>query len=275
MMLTGFARYGRIAAAILLLIPLLAGAASPEAPSESVMWPKLRAYLFQDRVISNDAGKLIELVAPDRAQDAAVMPVAIKAKLPQTPERYIKTIHLILDDNPGPVAAVFHLTPASGRADIETRVRVEQYTYLRAVVETNDGSLSMATKFVKASGGCSAPANRDSTAAAKDLGKMKLLVADKPRRNEPVMAQLMIRHPNHSGLVMDQLTRLHQPPHYVRRVDVTYAGEPVMSADMDISISENPNFRFYFTPAVVGELTARVQDSNELNFETSTDIAPD
>ena len=274
-MLTGFARYGRIAAAILLLIPLLAGAASPEAPSESVMWPKLRAYLFQDRVISNDAGKLIELVAPDRAQDAAVMPVAIKAKLPQTPERYIKTIHLILDDNPGPVAAVFHLTPASGRADIETRVRVEQYTYLRAVVETNDGSLSMATKFVKASGGCSAPANRDSTAAAKDLGKMKLLVADKPRRNEPVMAQLMIRHPNHSGLVMDQLTRLHQPPHYVRRVDVTYAGEPVMSADMDISISENPNFRFYFTPAVVGELTARVQDSNELNFETSTDIAPD
>ena len=273
-MLTGFARYGKFAAAILLLIPLLAAAASPEAPPESAMWPKLRAYLFQGRPISDDAGKLIELIAPARAQDAAVMPVVIRAKLPQTPQHYIKTIHLILDDNPGPVAAVFHLTPASGRADIETRVRVEQYTYLRAVVETNDGLLSMATRYVKASGGCSAPANRDSTAAAKDLGKMKLLVADTPRLNEPVMAQLMIRHPNHSGLVMDQLTRLHQPPHYVRRVDVTYAGEPVMSADLDISISENPNFRFFFTPAVAGELSVRAHDSNELTFSTSTNIAP-
>ena len=273
-MLTRFARYGKFAAAILLLIPVLAAAAGPTAPPESVMWPKLRAYLFQDRAISDDASKLIELIAPDRAQDAAVMPVVIKAKLPQTPERYIKTIHLILDDNPGPVAAVFHLTPASGRADIETRVRVEQYTYLRAVVETNDGSLSMVTKYVKASGGCSAPAGRDSTEAARDLGKMRLSVAETPMLNEPVMAQLMIRHPNHSGLVMDQLTRLHQPPHYVRRVEVAYAGEPVMSADMDISISENPNFRFYFIPAAAGDLTARASDSEELEFATSIGIAP-
>ena len=33
---------------------------------------------------------------------------------PQTPERWIKTVHLIVDENPAPVAGVFHFFPESG-----------------------------------------------------------------------------------------------------------------------------------------------------------------
>jgi sulfur-oxidizing protein SoxY len=42
-----------------------------------------------------------------------------------------------------------------------------------------------------------------------------------------------------------------------------------MSADIDFSISENPNFRFYFLPRGEGELKAEVVDSNELRFESA------
>ncbi len=58
----------------------------------------------------------------------------------------------------------------------------------------------------------------------------------------------MISHPNDSGLAMDQVTRAYANPHFVRQVSVRYAGKPVMDADVDFSISENPNFRFYFMP---------------------------
>lgn len=84
----------------------------------------------------------------------------------------------------------------------------------------------------------------------------------------------MIRHPNASGLAMDQVTRLYAPPHYVRRIDISYNGKPVMSADTDISISENPNFRFYIRPQGEGTLTAEVVDSNELVFRTSLQVNP-
>ena len=263
--------------ACLLLLPYLLpertlAADPPPPPQDSPVWQKLRAGLFQTRPIGNNGNDVIELVAPERAEDAAVVPVSIKTRIAQTPEHYIKAISIILDNNPAPVAAVFHMTPDTGRADIETRVRVEQYTYLRAIVEMNDGALSMSTLYLKASGGCSTPASRETSGAANNLGKMKLTIEENPKLNQPVMAQLMIRHPNLSGLTMDQVTRLYEPPHYVRRIEVQYAGRPVMTADVDFSISENPNFRFYFTPKANGELTAQVEDSDQLTFKTSLNV---
>jgi sulfur-oxidizing protein SoxY len=68
---------------------------------------------------------------------------------------------------------------------------------------------------------------------------------------------------------MDQITRTYATPHFVRRVDVTYAGKPVLSADVDFSISENPNFRFYFVAGDGGELAANVVDNQDLEFATA------
>ena len=181
-------------------------------------------------------------------------------------ERYIDKIWLIIDNNPSPIAAVFTFTPESGRADIETRIRIEEYTFVRAVALTNDGKLYMATNYVKASGGCSAPAGKDAVAARANLGKMRLRVGDVLEHGRPAVAQLMISHPNESGLAMDQVTRSYATPHFVRSVEVRYGGKRVMQADVDFSISENPNFRFYFVPEGGGELDAKVVDSNDLEF---------
>jgi sulfur-oxidizing protein SoxY len=122
---------------------------------------------------------------------------------------------------------------------------------------------------VKASGGCSAPAGKDAVAAQASLGKMRIRVDEGSASGQPVLAQLMISHPNDSGLAMDQVTRAYATPHFVRQVDVSYAGKPVMRADVDFSISENPNFRFYFIPGDGGELEAKVVDNQELAFATS------
>lgn len=261
--------------ALCLLLPFSALAADPPPPARNnPVWQKLREALFQQRPISDNGAALITLTAPERAEDAAVVPVSIKTLFQQTPLHYIQSIHLILDNNPAPVAAVFHMTPDTGRADIETRVRVEQYTYLRAVVEMNDGSLAMSTLYLKASGGCSTPAGKESSGSVTNLGKMRLTIEDNPQMNQPVMAQLMIRHPNLSGLTMDQVTRLYEPPHYVRKIVVAYADKPVMTADVDFSISENPNFRFYFTPKTKGILTAQIEDSDALSFTTSLSVTP-
>jgi hypothetical protein len=72
----------------------------------------------------------------------------------------VRKLHLVIDNNPSPMGAVFSYTPDSGRAEIETRVRVEEYTTVRAVAEFNDGRLVMVSRFLKASGGCSHPPER-------------------------------------------------------------------------------------------------------------------
>ena len=235
--------------------PALAQLKSGDNPDASPNWQRVREPLFRNRPIRTaDADGVIKLDAPARAEDAAIVPIAIRAQFAQSAQRSIERVWLLIDNNPSPVAAMFTFTPASGRADIETRVRIDEYTFVRAVAETSDGQLYMATRFVKASGGCSAPPGKDAQEALATLGKMRLRV-DNPQgtgtARGPMLAQLMISHPNHSGLAMDQLTRQYTPPHFVRRVAVSYGGKPVMTADVDFSLSENPNLRFHFTPRKV------------------------
>jgi len=251
---------------------LLAGTAAAatlqpdDDPQASPIWQKVQASLFEGRAIAPAPPGLLTLEAPARAVDAAVVPIAIRSRFPQTPARYVSKLYLIIDANPSPISGIFQFTPESGKVDIETRVRVDDYSHVRAIAETSDGQLFMTTRFVKAAGGCSAPAGSDAQAAQASLGQMRFRVEGNLKGRDPVLAQLLIDHPNHSGLAMDQATRQYTPAHYVRRIDVTYAGRPVLAADVDFSMSENPNFRFYFLPLPEGELRAAVVDSWDMRF---------
>jgi len=246
--------------------PVSATSAGEPPDPETAIWGKVKRSLFEGRPVSSGES-IVELVAPTRADDGAVVPIAIRAKLAQRPERYIRRLYLIVDNNPSPLAAKIDLSAQSGRADLETRIRIEQYSYVRAVAELSDGTLAADARFVKASGGCSAAAPRDPAQAAS-LGRMRLAVDSGGAYNEPARANLMISHPNDSGLVMDQLTRLYTPAYFVRSVNVTYAGKPILTAEVDFSISENPYFRFYFVPSEAGELKAEAVDTKDLRFET-------
>ena len=259
--------------ALCLLVPLIASAAadSTQDPELVDIWLKVRANLFGQRPITRDEGSVLTLRAPARAQDASTVPVSIATHLPADGGRFIERLYLLIDQNPSPIAAVFTFTPDSGRAEIETRVRVEDYTWMRAVAETSDGQLYMAARFVKAAGGCSAP-----TGSAPDFGafvpRARLKVDASVAPGQPALAQLMVLHPNSSGLAMDQLTRLTIPAYYVRTIRVTYDARPVLTADIDFSISENPNFRFYFVPREAGELKAVIIDTMERETQAQTHV---
>lgn len=247
-----------------------AGAQEPD-PAASATWQKVRADLFADAAIAMDDG-VVSLEAPARAQDGAVVPIAIHAGFAQTRARSIDRLWLVIDNNPSPIAAVFRFTPASGRADIETRVRIEQYTHVRAIAATSDGAMHMAVRYVKASGGCSAPAAADPAGARAALGRMRLS-ADAAPAGEPMPVRLLISHPNESGLAMDQVTRTYAPAHFVRTLEVRQGGDLVLSADLDFAISENPYFRFY-VPAGAQALEVRVVDNRELEFASTLALQP-
>jgi sulfur-oxidizing protein SoxY len=244
----------------LLAAPFVATAAAD--PDQNESWLKVRKMMFQDREIHANATDVLQLWVPKQAENAAVVPVMIRTKIEQTPQRYIKNVWLMIDNNPSPVGVKFTMTPESGRADIETRVRVETYSPMRVIAEMNDNSLWMHTTSIIAAGGCSA-AVIVTEAQLKNMGKMKFKVDDFVEKDKPVLAQLMINHPNASGLAMNGADA-----QFIKQVNVYYADKLVMSADIDFTISENPNFRFYFLPKEKGELRAEVVDTADLRFET-------
>ena len=255
------------------------GLGAGSAAAQEDVWSELRVDLFGDRPIQ-DGGEWLAIEAPYRAYDAALVPIDILALRPQSPDRFIKKITLVIDQNPAPVAAVFTFGPQSGLASISTRVRVNAYSHMRAIAETNDGQLYMASRFVKASGGCSAPALKDQDEALANLGKMRLrqftpkppvgTIGEVPAVRE---AQLMIRHPNYSGLQMDQITRNYVPMHFVRDIEIRQGGDLVLAVEGAISLSEDPSVRFHYVPNGADALSVRIEDTEDRIFMQSWEIS--
>lgn len=244
-----------------------------EGEEETAWNQTLKSQYFGNQPIEADA--TLELMAPYRAEDPALVPIQIKSSMVQTTDRFIRKITVLIDNNPVPFAAAFEWTPSSGRADIATRFRFNAYTYIRAIAELNDGSLHMAKAFVKASGGCSAPVGTDADAAMARLGRMKFrLENEKLTLGEPNAVQLLISHPNLTGMQMDQISRLIQPAHYVTDVKISVDQTPILTIKGDIALSADPNFRFYFKPERAGELRADIRDNLGKEFTATQPIAP-
>jgi sulfur-oxidizing protein SoxY len=256
--------------ALFAAIPALANEKAEPNPALSQYWDPIKQLMFGDRIINPDTRDVIRVYLNVRADDASTVPVVVKAQMDQTEKEYIKSIYVIVERNPSPTAGVFHFTPQSGRAQVETRLRFEDFSFVRAVAEMNDGSLYMAQRWVKAAGGCSAPNGKKLSESL--LGKMKLRFDDEAiSYHKPNMVQLMIRHPNESPLAAD--FEAGQVPQFVRSVKVTFDGKPVMDAQVDFSISDNPNFRFFFTPEQKGELRIEVEDTHDRKFSHSVNIS--
>lgn len=230
------------------------------AEGDDTTWTTtLKNQFFQGKSIEeNDS--VVELEVPYRAEDPAIVPVKVVSKFPQTAQRYIKRVWVLVDKNPFPFVGEFEFFPESGRADLAMRIRVNTYSNIRAIAETNDGKLTMTKKFVKASGGCSAPIGADLDEAMKRLGKVKFRLDDGLQVGQPTQAQLMISHPNITGMQMDQMTRFIRKSHFIDQLKVTFNDKPVLNAKIDIAISADPNFRFYFVPDKAGELKAEFSD---------------
>lgn len=227
-----------------LAVPLRAAEAPAAAPAPSEeTWGSIKDDIFRSGEIGPAEG-IVALQAPIRAEDAALVPLSIALALPEGDPRTLKAVTLVIDENPAPMAGRFTFGPDTRDFTLQLRVRVNSYSYVRAVAELSDGGLHMAKAFVKASGGCSAPATKDTAESITHLGEMRFRAFTDQGRNE---AQIQIRHPNFSGLQRDEATLGYKPAWFVREIKVMQGDRPLFSlVEGGISISEDPTFRFSY-----------------------------
>jgi sulfur-oxidizing protein SoxY len=243
--------------------------ASPVGAEESTTWGELRKDVFGTTAIQEEDGT-VALEAPVRAEDAALVPLTIT--IPAGVAGTVTKLTLIVDENPSPVVATFTFGEGAGVEErkLTTRVRFDRYTNVRAVTETADGKLHMTTKFVKASGGCSAPAGKDADAALEGAGRMQIKTASGKSPAGVNLAQVMIKHPNFTGMQMDQLTRDFTPARYIEEMAITSGDKLVFKMSGGISIAENPHFIFTYPVGAGAPLQVTAKDTTGAVFTGSS-----
>lgn len=99
---------------------------------------------------------LVEIVAPDIAENGAAVPVTMRVNCAMTADDYPDVLHLMAMENPFPEIAKYHLSPANGEAEVVMRCRMRATAPLVAIAVMIDGSIGVAEKVVNVTlGACS------------------------------------------------------------------------------------------------------------------------
>ncbi|MEM0923994.1 MAG: quinoprotein dehydrogenase-associated SoxYZ-like carrier, partial [Pseudomonadota bacterium] len=236
----------RILAGIALLGALGAGPAWGGS-YQTVHWPELKAEIYGDAEL-RAAGERITLDAPRRSVNDAEVPISVSARL--LDGEGIRSVTLIIDENPMPVSAVWTFDQPRQSVTLGANLRFDGPSPLRAVIETTGGARYITERFVKTSGlaTCSAPPVGDPKAALATIGQMQLFDKTAPNAAIPnrLHARLEMKHPQHTGMQRDQITLHYILARYVDEVEVFAGEQRLFTLTGSISLSEDPEIGFDF-----------------------------
>lgn len=273
-MRTGFAMRGLWA---ILAFSAVAGYAHNGIAGET--WDLLKPDVYGDRPIGDGAG-IITLAAPARPEDQSNVPVSAEVVAPAG--RTIQRVTFIVDENPSPVAADFEIGQGRAHVSLGAKFRFNQATDVRVVVEDSAGQLYMTSRHVKFAGGqaaCAAPPTGDPAEIAARMGTMTLANsgAAKPAASVSSMyrsAEIEVSHPNHTGMVLDQITLLYIPLRIVTDMVVDQGDERIFAMHGSMTLSQNPAITFDYRPNGAAEVHATVRDSSGTAWEKSFPVGP-
>jgi sulfur-oxidizing protein SoxY len=98
---------------------------------------------------------VISFELPELAENGNTVPYRLFVPSEMTDTDYVQTMHLLSTANPQAKVATFHLTPASGRAEVAGRMRLAKTQDVVAVAEVSTGKFLISTRRVEVTiGGC-------------------------------------------------------------------------------------------------------------------------
>ena len=258
------------------LTTALAFVAMAPLANASDTWPGIHAEAFGGRTIADGHG-IVKLSAPYRPDDVRSVPLA--AEVAFADGRTIKTVSFVVDMNPSPVAAVFRLGDGRSKARLSTNIRLDQQSDVRVIVETSDGALYMAEQLVKFAGGqasCSAPPVGDPAEIAASMGKMDFAtVGERPSgSHQTASAQYVLKHPNHTGMVLDPISLLYIPLLMVDRIEARQGDELVFEMTGSITVAQNPRVEFDYLTNGATEMTITAHDTSGASWTRAFPIGP-
>ncbi len=241
-----------------------------QAEADPKLWDVVKEAFFAKRDIQEV--DFLKIEAPRRAESGAQVPVSYSYDKAAANGVVIKKIYAIVDANPIPLTATYHLTDALGGFSLSTRVRYETDSFIHIVGEDEKGKLYMAKREIRAAGGCGGTVDNDEAAVRAEAGKIKMNVETPVSFGNLSTAVFNIRHVMRTGLQRDLVSQGYVPAFYINKTEFKYNGKPVMTVDVGVGTSENPYFKFSFIPDAPGQLAAAATNNEGKTFTHMVEV---
>lgn len=254
---------------ILSLLAVTFSVSADDVPD--TLWPVMQESFFADKTVQ-DGSTLIRIQAPERAEDASLVPFSFQIALPSGD--FLKRAYLFTDVNPIQLTALFHFSGADNQADISTRIRLDKNTYVRVIAETVDGRLFMQKIPIKTpGGGCGGGSGDDEVRLRQQAGRMKIQVEAPRQERLPGTISFHIRHPMRTGFERTSMG-YYAKAWFINRLDFSMNSHALLGIDVGPGVSADPYFRFSYTPVGQGVIEVLATDNEGKQYSENVRFPP-
>ncbi len=202
----------------------------------------------------------ITVIAPDRAENGAIVQVEIAANIPN-----VEAIAIFVEKNPTPLIANVMLCRNKennmvAQPKLTTRIKMAETSDIKVIVKA-DGKYFTASKNVQVlENGCGGggSANEKFESSIKLRAKLK---------NNITEIKAIIIHPMHTGRAKDDAGNL-IPAHFIQVADLMVNGQPVFQMQWGTGIAKNPYLTCYVDNAKLGDKVSLTWHDNLGNTGT-------
>ncbi len=249
---------------------LLACSLPAFAEPDPKLWSVMKEAFFAKREMTEVDFMKIE--APRRAESGAQVPVTYTIDNAAAKGVKIIKLYSFVDANPIPLTATYHLTDSLGDFNLSTRIRFETDAFVRLVGEDAAGKLYLASREIRAAGGCGGTVDADEAAVRASAGKIKFKVDDPVKIGGATSTTFNIKHPMRTGLQRELVSQGFIPAFYINKTEFKYNGKPVMTIDVGVGTAEDPYFKFNFVPDAPGKLEVVATDNEGKAFTQAVEV---
>jgi desulfoferrodoxin (superoxide reductase-like protein) len=210
------------------------------------------------------------------------VPIAIEMGHPMEPGHHVTRVTVVNERDPVPLKGVFELTPASGLAHVAFQARIDEgASELAVTAECNLHGAWTTTATVRVAdgaGGCSDPAASTARALSTEILPPRLrfpglVRTGRVRPDEVLEAQLLMRHPNRTGLARrDGRFVAESEPFHLREMEVVYREARVSRFLFTSALSDDPLITFRVRAGQGGVLRTVLGNTRGQRFEAQARV---
>jgi thiosulfate oxidation carrier complex protein SoxZ len=227
-----------ISAILLMPFKLMAAAWNNAAFSAKNSKGAEQALAIDGEIESND----IEIKAPSRAENGAIVQVEINSHIPNT-----EAIALLVDRNPTALIGNYIFNHGA-LPTMVTRIKMAETSDIKVIVKSGNQYFTAKRLVTVLENGCggSSSVNEEFFSSMKIRAK---LLADTP---DVAQVKAIITHPMHTGQGKDLGGAL-IPAHFIQTITIRHNEKPVIEMQLGTGIAKNPYLTFYISDANLGD----------------------
>lgn len=224
-----------LAGALLLPLRTLAAMWNKAAFDAEKLDTAQKSLEINGEIISKD----IQITAPDRAENGAIVQVEIIANIPN-----IEAIAIFVEKNPTPLIANI-MFGAGAAAKLTTRIKMAETSDIKVVVSAGGKYFTAKKQVQVVENGCGG----GGSGLEKFETSMKLRAKLK---NNTTEIKAIIIHPMHTGRGKDDFDKI-IAAHFIQLIDITHNNKPALQMQCGTGIAKNPYLTCYVDNAKVGD----------------------